>query len=238
MEYTVVRLAGTVQNKHLSEFASFEVSPLTLAPSVTPYFRQQDVLIMLDRLRVKRFEDARNGGNASFQLMLSCLIWRPSQLAFEASRTSGPLDVSVPRSQWAEAVASKWNLSHTKLIEIEFSASIVGENFRTSFARIEEAEKSFLNGQYKQVLTALRLSFEGLAKGLGFERVDKEFFDSLFVNSPMEKREKAREAVLNLYKFLHLGPHEQSGDSAISRQDARFALTMAYAVFEYSVPRV
>jgi hypothetical protein len=237
MEYAVVRLAGAVQNQSLNEFASFDVGPLSLAPNATPYFRQQDVMIALDRLRAKRFEDARNGENANFQLTMSCLIWRPSQLAFEAARASGPLAVLVPKSQWAEGVASKWNLSHTRLIEIEFPANITGENFRTSFARIEEAEKLFLNGQYKQVLIALRLSFEGLAKGLGFVKVDKDFFDSLFASSPAEKREKAREAVLNLYKFLHLGPHEQGGDGTISRQDARFALTMAYAVFEYIVPK-
>jgi hypothetical protein len=237
MEYAVVRLAGTVQNQPLNEFASFDVGPLNLAPSTTPYFRQQDVMITLDRLRAKRFEDARNGDNANFQLMMSCLIWRPSQLTFEVARASGPLAVLVPKSQWAEGVASKWNLSHTKLIEIEFPANTAGENFRASFVRIEEAEKLFLNGQYKQVLVALRLSFEGLAKRLGFGSADKNFFDSLFANSPAEKREKAREAVLNLYKFLHLGPHEQGSDGTISRQDARFALTMAYAVFEYIVPR-
>lgn len=237
VEYTIVRLAGTLQNQWLNEFAYFEVSPLALVPSTTPYFRQQDVLIGLDRARVRQFEDARDGREARFQVVLSCLVWYPSRLAFEMTRGSGPLDVIVPTSQWADTVVSKWGISRTRLVQIEFPTGETGDAFRTAYARVEEAEKFFLNGQYKQVLTGLRLSFEALAKGLGFERVGGELLESLFANFPEEKKQKACQALLNLYRFLHLGPHEQTDGPTISRQDARFALTMVFTVFEYITPR-
>jgi hypothetical protein len=242
VEYTVMRLAGTLQNQSLNEFASFEVSPLALVPNATPYFRQQDVSVAFDRLRIRRFEDARAGGDARFQVVLSCLVWYPAQQKFEIARGSGNLEVIVPKSHWAERVISTWNLSNIHVVEIVFPKSTTGENFRTSYARIEEAEKLFVNGQYKDTLTALRRSFETLAKSLGHEKAGKEFFESLFAASAAEKKEKARDAVNGIYRFLHLGPHEQVNQTepslqpVISRQDARFALTLAYAIFEYITP--
>lgn len=94
-----------------------------------------------------------------------------------------------------------------KIVEINFKDG--GENFRPSYARVEEAEKLFANGHYKQVLTVLRLAFEALAKSFRVEKASKEFFESLFVSAHPQKKEKARDALTYFYKFLHLGPHEQ-----------------------------
>ena len=242
VQYTLLRLAGTLQNQPLGEFATFEVRPLAEFPNPHPYFRQQDAVVILDRLRIRRFEDARAGGDARFQLMFFALVWYPGQQKFEAPRCAGYLDVVVPKSHWVERVASTWNLSNIKIVEIEFPKDVIGESFRASYARVEEAEKFFANGQYKQVLTTLRLSFEALAKSLGFERPGKELFEYLFASAHPEKSEKARDALTGMYKFLHLGPHEQASNPdqnsqpVVTRQDARFALTLVYAIFEYIIP--
>jgi len=243
VEYTVLRPAGTLQSQALGEFARFEVAPLAALPNPSPFDRQQDVMVALDRLRVKRFEDARAGSDAYFQINLSCLVWFPTEQKFEAPSSSVYLDVLVPKSHWAEKVVSVWNLCHIKVLEIRFPKSAVGENLRTSYARVEEAEKQFVSGQYKQVLTTLRLSFEALANSLGFEGRVKECFESLFASSHPDKQDKAREALTGIYRFLHLGPHEQAnhpgsnGQPIVTRQDARFALTLAYAIFEYITPQ-
>jgi hypothetical protein len=239
VQYTIVRLAGKLLTQSSGEFASFEVGPLAEFPSLTPYYRQQEALVSLDRQRIRRFEDARSGGDAYFQIMLSCLVWYPAQQKFEAPCSSGYLEVMVPKSHWADKVISVWKLSSVRVVEIEFPKSVAGENFRASYARVEEAEKQFANGQYKQVLTTLRLSFEALAISLGFEKPGKECFESLFASSHPDKREKARDALTGIYRFLHLGPHEQanhpdsSAQPVVTRQDARFALTLTYAIFEY-----
>ncbi|MGH7743876.1 MAG: hypothetical protein ACREQ5_03535 [Candidatus Dormibacteria bacterium] len=239
--YTLLRLAGTLQNQQHSEFAAFEVGPMAEPSTPQAFFRQKQVTVPLDRVRVKRFEDARAGNDANFGIMLSCLLWHPAQQKFEAV-WGGPLQVQVPKSHWIERVLSSWNLSDIKIVEIRFPGSDAGESFRNSYARVEEAEKQFASGQYKQVLTTLRLSFEGLAKSLGSEKASKEFFESLFASVHPEKKEKARDALTFFYKFLHLGPHEQAnhpdsdGQPVVTRQDARFALIMAHAVFEYITP--
>jgi hypothetical protein len=239
VQYTLLRLAGKLQNQPLGEFASFDVGPLAEVPTAEPFFRQQEALILLDRRQVKRFEDARAGNDAYFQVMVSCLVWYPAEQKFEVARSSGYLEARVPKSHWVERVLSFWNLSNIKLVEIEFPKSTAGENFRASYARVEEAEGLFASGHYKQALTTLRLSFEGLAKSFGFQSAGKEFFESLLASSHSEKQEKARDALTGIYRFLHLGPHEQAGPAGpdaqpvVTRQDARFALTMVYAIFEY-----
>jgi hypothetical protein len=239
VQYTIVRLAGLLQSQQSNEFGRFEVSPLAAVPNPNPYERPQDAFVPLDRLRIKRFEDARAGGDAHFQIMLSCLVWYPAEQRFDAPTSSGYLDVLVPKSHWAENIVPMWNLSYTRLVEIQFPKGSAGDNFRASYARVEEAEKLFASGHYKQVLTTLRLSFEALANSLGFERRVRECFESLFASGDPDKREKARDALTGIYKFLHLGPHEQINDPgvnvqpAITQQDARFALTTAYAIYEY-----
>jgi len=242
VQYTLVRLAGKLLSQPLGEFASFDVGPFAEVPNPEPFFRQQEAFVPLDRQRIRRFEDARAGNEAYFQIMLSCLVWYPAQQKFEVTRSSGHLEVRVPQSHWAEKVVSVWNLSNIKVVEIEFPKGAAGENFRATYARVEEAEKLLASGQYKQVLTTLRLSFEALANSLGFERRVKECFESLFASSNPDKKEKARDALTGIYKFLHLGPHEQANQPAsgaqpvVTREDARFALTLTYAIFEYITP--
>ena len=243
VDYTLVRLAGKLQCQPLGEFASFDVGPLAEVPNPEPFFRHQEALVTLDRRQISRFEETRAGKDAYFQVMLTGVLWHPAQQKFEVTRaSSGFLELTVPRSHWIDRVLSAWNLSHIKVVEIEFPGSATGENFRNSYARVEEAEKLFASGHYKQVLTTLRLSFEALAKSFGSEKATKEFFESFFASAHPEKKEKARDAVNGIYRFLHLGPHVQANHAdsntqpVVTREDARFALTLAYAIFEYITP--
>jgi hypothetical protein len=245
VQYTLTRLTGKLQSQPLGEFASFDAGPLAEVPNPEPFFRQQDALVLLDRQQIMRFEEARDGKDAYFQVMLSGLLWYPGQQKFGVTRSaSGFLEMSVPRSHWIDRVLAAWNLSRVKVIEIRFPGSAAGENFRTSYARIEEAERLFASGQYKQVLTTLRLSFEGLAKSLGFQAAGKDFFESLFASAHPEKREKARDALTGIYRFLHLGPHEQASpvdagsQPVVTRMDARLALALTHAIFEYITPEL
>jgi len=243
VQYQLVRLAGKLQCRTIGEFAAFDVGPVSEAPNPEPFFRQQQAFVALSRQQVGRFEDARAGKDANFQTMLTGLLWYAAQQKFEVTRaSSGFLELSVPRSHWIDRVLSVWNVTHTRVIEIKFPGSAAGENFRNSYSRLEEAQKLYASAQYKQVLTTLRLSFEGLAKSFDFQGVGRDFFESLFASAHPEKREKARDALNGIYRFLHLGPHEQGNYSesnaqpVVTRQDAHFALTLAYAIFEYITP--
>jgi hypothetical protein len=69
LPYTLVRFTGKLQNQRLNEFASFDVGPLA-SPN---YFRQQEAMVLLDRQRARKFEDARAEANAQIQISISCL---------------------------------------------------------------------------------------------------------------------------------------------------------------------
>lgn len=84
---------------------------------------------------------------------------------------------------------------------------------------------------------------EPFKKMVRYETVwEPDSFHSLFVSAHTEKREKATNAITNAYRFLHLGPHAQISDPnsnpqpTITRQDARFALTVTQTIFEYITP--
>jgi hypothetical protein len=242
VNYVLLRLAGRLGSPGIGEFAEFELPPLLEESRADPYFRDLPVKVVFDRARIRQFEDARSEAKAHFAVSFSALMWFAKDQKFEKTYSNSPLQVIVPRSHWVDDVLSRWGLSSVKMVEITFPASEVGETFRSAYARVESAEKLFANGHYRQVLTELRLAFEGLANSLGFEQRMKECFDHLLAEFGGEKKEKAREAMLNLYRFLHLGPHEQvqapetAEEPAITRSDARFALVMTYAVFEYITP--
>jgi len=192
---------------------------------------------MLDRQRVKGFEDARAESDAHFQIMLSCLVWFPLTQRFEVPLGSTSLDIVVPRSQWVDKVVSSWNLSSIKVVEIRFPKGVVGDNFRAAYMKVEAAERLFANGQWKQTLAELYSGSEVLANAFGFAKPDQQFFATL-ISHPI-KKEKFKLALDYFCDALHLGRHEPKEAAeafSVFAKDARFALTMAHAVFEYITP--
>ena len=243
IDYTIIRMAGVIKMKDMQTLAEFEARPLSEESNSGAFFRQLYIEIPLDLPTIEKFEEARSRGDAFLFVSFSGLLWFPKEAKFEKITSASDLQFSVPRSTWTDQVLPRWGLSTVKLVEIRFPQGTAGDNFRNAYARVEAAEKSFANGLYKQVLTELRLSFEALAISLEFKGQVKECLESLFADSHPDKREKARDALNGLYRFLHLGPHEQGGQAeaggqpVVLRRDARFALTMAYAIFEYITPR-
>src|SRR5260221_14744833 len=67
VQYTLVRVAGKLLNPPLGEFASFELSPLAVAPTASPFYRQYEAMVTLNPQRIRRFEDSRSGNDAYFQ---------------------------------------------------------------------------------------------------------------------------------------------------------------------------
>ncbi|MGH9864920.1 MAG: hypothetical protein ACRD4H_05830 [Candidatus Acidiferrales bacterium] len=166
-------------------------------------------------------------------------MWYPTQQKFEVV-SGGPLQVQVPKSHWAERIVSAWNLSNIKIVEIEFPKGSEGENFRSAYAKVEAAESLFVNGQWKQTLGELYSAFEALAKTLGFAKPDQQFFAGVLSEMHQAKKEKFKLALDAFCDLLHLGRHEPKEAAetfAVSPSDARFALIMSRAIFEYITPR-
>lgn len=242
IHYQLLRMAGVIKTKGDEVIAEFESIPMVEQSYDQPYYRQLQQDVPLDLPIIRRIEELRSGADPFFSFDFYGLVWLLNGTGFEKI-SAERLQLRIPRSLWADQVLSRWNVSNVKLVEIRFPNGIPGEHFRAAYTRVEEAEKHFANGQYKEVLTSLRLAFERLANDLGHNGRVKDCLESQFSDFDSEKRQKTTEALNSLYRFLHLGPHEQlPGPSAtagpnVSRRDARFALTMAHAVFEYMSPQ-
>jgi hypothetical protein len=236
VHYSLLRLAGKLQTPQATDFAVFELFPT--APVVSPHPRREQLFIELDRMQVKRLEDTRAGNDAHLQLSLSGLLWYPARLEFEMVH-GGPLVIDIPKSHWAERVVSAWGLSTIKIVEIEFPKANAGEKFRTAHAKVEAAERLSANGQWKQTLAELYSAFEVLAKALNFSKPDQSFFAALLSTLHPAKKEKLKRALDSFCDLLHLGRHEPNESAelfTVSPRDARFALIMAHAIFEYITP--
>lgn len=240
-QYVLLRLAGNVLSHPIGVFGSFEAGPIAEVSNPSVFDRHHEVVVALDRARVKRFEDARAGAEANLRVSFSALVWFPApESTFERMQASSELQITVPKSHWAEKVLQPWDLASVKLIEITFPKPEAGENFRAAYSNVEAAEKLCANGQYKQTLAELYSAFEKLAQRRGYGRPDQNFFASLLSDFHPLKKESAKLALDKLCDFLHLGRHEPKESPEtfqICRSDARFALLMAHAVFEYITPK-
>ncbi len=246
LHYVIIRFAGAISSQRLpgGEFASFEARPLAEMSNTSDYEGQIEISVCLDRARVKRLEDARAGADANLSLSFWTLVWLstqvgPGQSPFEVAYGSS-LQIVVPKSHWAEQVVSRWGVDDVKVVEIMFPRSQAGENLRAAYSHVANAEKHFANGLNKETLAELYSAFEEMANRSGFKEPDQAFFVSLLTDLHPEKKEKAKLALDSLCDFLHLGRHEPKQSPStfeISRSDARFALVMACAVFEYITPR-
>lgn len=241
LQYVLLRLAGSVSFHPIGEFARFEAGPLAEVSNPSVFERQCQVTVPLDRVRVKRFEDARGGSDANLTISLSALVWFATpQSAFDMIHASSPLQIQVPKSHWAERILQPWGLDSVKTIELTFPKPEAGENFRAAYSHVESAERHFANGLSKETLAELYSGFEKLAQSHGNAKPDQSFFASLLSDFHPAKKDATKLALDKLCDFLHLGRHqpkESPNTFQISRSDARFALVMAYAVFEYITPR-
>ena len=111
------------------------------------------------------------------------------------------------------------------------------QEFATTRERLAKAEQLYRVGDYPHVLTSLRLAFEAFAAVYGASRTDKNLFDKILVGAHPEVREKLRDSFDYIYRLLNVGPHEPAPtvnqQLPIGRNEARYALVTAYAVFEY-----
>lgn len=232
--YTLIRLGGKLIMHTNEEVLSFEAPPMAEESSQQSFYRQFDLPMPISVSQLKRIEELRDGKDPSFRVELNGLVAIPDG-RFERLQ-NGSLDLKVPRSHWIDHVVNTLNISDLRLLEVRFPASDK-KDVQVAKDRLLRAEHFYKTGDYPQVLTALRSSFDAIAECYSAKSADRNLFEKMLVNSHPEMRAKLRDAFDYLYRMLHVGPHEPTPKPEtpvpVSRHDARFALLTAHAVFEY-----
>jgi hypothetical protein len=190
---------------------------------------------LLDSKRIERIEETRRGEDIIFELQVEGLasigkavnelvrIWSP-----------GPIKVEIPQSHWVKEILSKWNYGQVKLVEIYFPESYKHNILKESYQHIEKAIYHFNNGNDRETLASVYSAFESMAKKIGYESPDQNFFYKLLENIENDKRNKSKLLLDYFCRYLHLGRHEPNKPPVpIERKDSEFALTMAQLIYSY-----
>jgi len=236
INYTLLRLAGKlfVGNDN-TELASFEAPPLVEVSAMQPYDRPLDLLVRLDPRQIKHIEEVRDGKDPIFRIHLTGLVAVQPSNEFEQLREI-ILQFHVPRSHWIDKALNVWGISDLRLLEINFPGNGRKE-VAVARERLGRAEQLYRTGDYPNVLTQLRSAFTAIAECYSVKEIDRSTWERMLVNTHPSVRDKLLDSFFYFRNFLHLGPHEPipttQAPTPISRHDARFALIVAHAIFEY-----
>ncbi len=163
----------------------------------------------------------REGGDVHFILnvrVLSTFIQRPQRpiSRYERSILSlrnhlGQEDLSIPQSEWVKML-DEMGYERLRVMEIPIPEPATGTIIDSSLQHVENALKSFNEGDYDDVLVNCRMALEEL------ERADLDLVSLLASESKKEKIDAIEKKVKD---FLSLGPHP---GVKIDRRDAELAL--------------
>jgi hypothetical protein len=234
--YTLLRVSGKIfVGNENHPVATVEHPPLAEDSSPNPYDRVVTLSVPLTLAQIKHIEDIRDGSNLLLRITLSGLVVLKQTHEFERLQDMN-LQVTVPRSHWIDTALKTWGVSDLRLLETKFP----GDNpkqMATARARLERAEELYRIGDYPHVLAQLRSAFDAIAEAYSPKGVSKEAWEEILVHTHAGVRDKLLESFAAFRQFLNLGPHEPlptaQTPTPIARQDARFALIVAHAIFEY-----
>jgi hypothetical protein len=215
--------------------AAAEHPPIAEEPYPNAYDRTVNLSVPLTLTQIKHIEDVRNGENLLLRVTLSGLVALKQSSEFERLQEM-MLQVPIPRSHWIDTALKPWGVSDLRLLEIKFPGDSHKE-MATARERLAQAEGLYRVGNYPQVLNELRNAFDAIAQAYSKKGVGKDVWEQLLTHTHASVRDKLLGSFLAFRDFLHLGPHQPMPTTQtpipVSRQEARFALIVAHAIFEY-----
>jgi hypothetical protein len=234
--YTLLRVHGKIfVGNENQPVATAEHTPIAEESYQNVYERNVQLVVPLTLTQIKHIEDVRSGNDLRLKLTLSGLVALKQLNEFERLQDMS-LDISVPRSHWIDMALKPWGVSDLRLLEIKFPGTS-HEEMATARQRLEQAEGFYRVGNYPAVLNELRNAFDAIAQAYSQKGVGKDAWEEILIHTHPTVRERLQETLASFRKMLHLGPHQPlptpQTPTPISRQDARFALIVAHAVFEY-----
>jgi hypothetical protein len=234
--YTLLRVSAKIfVGNENHPVATAEHPPFAEDSSPNAYDRTVNLNVPLTLAQIKHIEDVRDGNNLLLRVTLSGLVALKQLNEFERLQDMN-LQVPIPRSHWIDTALKAWGVSDLRVLEIKFPGASTKE-MTTARERLEQAEALYRVGDYPHVLTQLRNAFDAIAQAYSHKGVGKAVWEQLLTHTHAGVRDKLLDSFIAFREVLHLGPHQPiptaQSPTPISRQDARFALVVAHAIFEY-----
>jgi hypothetical protein len=224
--YTLLRVSGKVfVGNENHPVATAEHPPIAEDSAPNPYDRTVNLSVPLTLTQIKHIEDIRDGNNQLLRITLSGLVALKQTNEFERLQDMS-LQVPIPRSHWIDTSLKAWGVSDHRVLEIKFPGASAKE-MATARERLEQAEALYRVGDYPHVLT----------QAYSHKGVGRAVWEQILTHTHAGVRDKFLDSFIAFREVLHLGPHQPmltaQSPTPISRQDARFALVVAHAIFEY-----
>lgn len=234
--YTLLRVNAKIfVGNENHPVAAAECPPITEDSYPNVYDRPINLSVPLTLTQIKHIEDIRSGNDLLLRIILSGLVNLKQANEFERLQDM-MLQVSVPRSHWIDTALKAWGVSDLRVLEIKLPGASRKEMV-TARERLEQAEALYRVGDYPHVLTQLRNAFDAIAQAYSAKGTGKDVWEQILTHTHGGVRDKLLNSFIAFREVLHLGPHQPMPTAQvptpISRQDARFALVVAHAIFEY-----
>lgn len=181
--------------------------------------------------QIEIIEERRNGQDVEFRLILKVLFsimrGKPNQVSLSLERDSITLSspllgdrLMIPQSEWLKMLQTM-RYTRLRVIELPIPRPPKGTLIDSSVGYVEEALRSFNEGNYDDVLTNCRKAFEEL---------DRAKINLETILESESKTEKVEEMKKKVKDFLNLGPH---AGVALDRKDAELALYSTVTMIRY-----
>ena len=157
-----------------------------------------------------------------------------TSLEDNAEHQMGYFKYTIPQSEWVKHLRlMQW--SDIELLELPSGAFSPSPEFNRAVRLLDEAQSSFLNGDWKATMMHCRRAVEAAAYDLSGEPEKKKApLKELARIIPEEKKSACIDELLKYTgQFCHLGRHESGKEIAIGRDDALLALQVTASLLRY-----
>ncbi len=139
----------------------------------------------------------------------------------------------IPKSDWINWLKA-FGYGDFYLIEVPLRGVPERSELKKALGHLTAAWDHFGQGNDSEALGSCYKSFERLALDLGARQPDQNGWEKILNGVDQPKREKLKHLLRYLCDYLHLGRHEQKGDSVeLNRFDAEYAVIMTQATLAY-----
>jgi len=237
-EMRVLSISGSIHLKTSKGFVPFgSLNPLLRLGFLYVDIPRStfDLTFDLDNHKLEIIEEERRGGDLWLNMKAHVLYFDVKPQPFDKilhgeditiTTANGSSDLQVPQSEWVKMLA-QLGYRRFRMMEIPIPKPPGGTVIDSALNHLDEAKKSFDEGDYDDVLSNCRKAVEEIEKAISEGRINL----NVVLDQSESKAEKVEGIEKKVKDFLNLGAH--ATEAKIDRRDAEMALSFTISLTRY-----
>jgi len=194
-----------------------------------------DLTFDLDNHKLEIIEEERRGGDLWLHMRVHVLYFDVKPQPFDKIlhgeditiiTADGSSELQVPQSEWVKML-EQMGYRRFRMMEIPIPKPPEGTVIDYALKHLDEAKKSFDEGDYDDVLSNCRKAVEEIEKAISEGRINL----NVVLDQSESKAEKVEGIEKKVKDFLNLGAH--AIEAKIDRRDAEMALSFTISLMRY-----